>query len=139
MALNDTIEKATERAQVLQQRLPRAVSVRYDRASGRVVIDLSSKLSVSFSAQEAQGLEHAKPSELEKIEISPSGFGIHFPKLDADLYVPALLEGLLGSTKWMAARLGQLGGRAQSHAKKASSRANGKLGGRPAKRKNATG
>jgi Protein of unknown function (DUF2442) len=139
MALNDTIEKATERAQVLQQRLPRAVSARYDRASGRVVIDLSSKLSVSFSPQEAQGLEHAEPSELEKIEISPSGFGIHFPKLDADLYVPALLEGFLGSAKWTAARLGQVGGRSQSRAKKAASRANGRLGGRPAKRKSATG
>jgi len=139
MASNDTIEKATERAQVLQRRLPRAVSARYDRASGRVVVDLSSKLSVSFSPQEAQGLEHAKPSELDKIEISPSGFGIHFPKLDADLYVPALLEGFLGSAKWMAARLGQVGGRSQSRAKKAASRANGRLGGRPAKRKSATG
>lgn len=138
MALSDTIKKATERAQVLQRRLPRAVSARYDSASGRVVIDLSSKLSVSFSPQEAQGLEHAKPSELEKIEISPSGFGIHFPKLDADLYVPALLEGFLGSAKWTAARLGQAGGRSQSRAKKAASRANGKLGGRPAKRSEST-
>jgi Protein of unknown function (DUF2442) len=66
------------------------------------VIDLSSKLSVSFSPRDAQGLEHAKPSEFDKIEISPSSFGIHFPKIDADLYVPALLEGFLGSTKWTA-------------------------------------
>jgi Protein of unknown function (DUF2442) len=139
MALNDTFEMADEQAHALQKTLPRAVSARYDHATGRVVIDLSSKLSVSFSPRDAQGLEHGKPSDLEKIEISPSGFGIHFPKLDADLYVPALLEGFLGSTKWMAARLGQLGGRSQSRAKKAASRANGRLGGRPAKRKNASG
>jgi hypothetical protein len=139
MALNNTLETANERAQALQKTLPRAVSARYDSATGRIVIDLSSKLSLSFSPRDAQGLEHAKPSELEKIEMSPSGFGIHFPKLDADLYVPALLEGFLGSTEWMAARLGQLGGRSQSRAKKAASRANGKLGGRPAKRKSATG
>ena len=137
--LNDTFETPDDRAQALHRALPRAIAARYDSATGRLVIDLSSKLSVSFSPRDAQGLEHAKPSDLEKIEISPSGFGIHFPKLDADLYVPALLEGFLGSTKWMAARLGQLGGRSQSRAKKAASRANGKLGGRPSKRKNAAG
>ena len=134
MASNNTFRVASERARELQKALPQAVSARYDRVSGRVVIDLSSKLSVSFSPRDAQGLEHAKPSQLDEIEISPSGFGIHFPKLDADLYVPALLEGFLGSTKWMAARLGQRGGQSQSRAKKAASRANGKLGGRPRKR-----
>ena len=139
MALNDTLEAADERAQALRKTLPRAVSARYDEETGRVVIDLSTKLSVSFFPRDAQGLEHAKASELDDIEISPSGFGIHFPKLDADLYVPALLDGFLGSRKWMAARLGQLGGRSQSRAKKAASRANGRLGGRPAKRKGATG
>jgi hypothetical protein len=139
MALNNTLETANQRAQALQKTLPRALSYLYDGATGRLVIDLSSKLSLSFSPRDAQGLEHAKPSELEQIEISPSGFGIHFPKLDADLYVPALLEGFLGSKQWMAARLGQLGGRSQSRAKKAASRANGRLGGRPAKRKSGTG
>lgn len=135
MASNNTFRVASERARELQKALPQAVSARYDRVSGRVVIDLSSKLSVSFSPRDAQGLEHAKPSQLDEIEISPSGFGIHFPKLDADLYVPALLEGFLGSRKWMAARLGQRGGRSKSHAKKAASRANGKLGGRPRRTK----
>jgi hypothetical protein len=139
MAAHDTFEIANRRAEILHKTLPRAVSARYERASGKIVIDLSSKLSVGFSPRDAQGLEHAKPADLEKIEISPSGYGIHFPKLDADLYVPALLEGFLGSTKWMAARLGQLGGRSQSRAKKAASRANGRLGGRPAKRKSARG
>jgi hypothetical protein len=139
MALNNTFKKANERAKELQKSIPQAVSARYDPASGRVVIDLSSKLSVSFSPRDAQGLERAKPSDLEEIEISPSGFGIHFPKLDADLYVPALLEGFLGSTKWMAARIGQLGGRSQSRAKKAASRANGRLGGRPRRDAKRTG
>jgi hypothetical protein len=38
------------------------------------------------------------------IEISPSGLGLNFPALDADLYVPALLQGLLGSQAWMSQR-----------------------------------
>jgi hypothetical protein len=79
-------------------------------------------------------LENSRPSQLDEIEISPSGFGIHFPKLDADIYLPALLEGVLGSKKWMASRLGQIGGQSRSRAKKAASRANGRLGGRPKKR-----
>ncbi|MFZ0802852.1 MAG: DUF2442 domain-containing protein [Terriglobales bacterium] len=114
-------------------RLPRAIGARYDRTGCRIVIRLSSNLDVSFSPSDVQGLEHARPSQLEEIEITPSGFGIHFPRLDADLYLPALLEGFLGSKRWMAARLGQAGGKAKSHAKRAAARANGKLGGRPKK------
>jgi len=73
--------------------------------------------------------------ELSKIEISPSGLGIHFPLLDADIYLPALLEGFLGSRRWMAAQMGKAGGKASTKAKAAASRRNGKLGGRPRKLK----
>ncbi|MBZ5509134.1 MAG: DUF2442 domain-containing protein [Acidobacteriia bacterium] len=133
MASRDDFKIANQRAKNLQASNPRAVSAHYDRRSGRIVINLSSKLTLSLSPQDAQGFENARPSQLEEIEITPSGFGIHFPKLDADLYVPGLLEGLLGSRKWMASRLGQTGGQSRSAAKKAASRANGKLGGRPKK------
>ncbi|HVI80037.1 MAG TPA: DUF2442 domain-containing protein [Candidatus Acidoferrum sp.] len=131
MALPENSERANEQGESLKKAFPHAVSARFDRASGRVVIELSSKLAVSFSPQDAQGLEHARPSELDRIEVTPSGFGLHFPKLDADLYLPALLEGFLGSKRWMAARLGQVGGKSRSLDKKAAARANGKLGGRP--------
>jgi hypothetical protein len=70
---------------------------------------------------------------LERIEISPSGYGIHFPKVDADLYLPALLMGFLGSRNWMAARLGALGGKSRSSAKVAAAKRNGRRGGRPKK------
>lgn len=131
MPTNDNLERAHQRAGGLQADIPRALSAYYDAKSGHVVINLSSKVTLGFSPRDAQGLEHARPSQLDEIEISPSGFGIYFPKLDADLYLPGLLEGFLGSKKWMAARLGQIGGQSQSKAKRAASRANGKLGGRP--------
>ena len=131
MASSDNFELANQRAKDLQASLPTAVSAHYERKSGRIVIHLSSKLIVSFSPRDAQGLENAKPSQLDEIEITPSGFGIHFPKLDADLYVPGLLEGFLGSRKWMASRLGRVGGQSRSRAKRAASKANGRLGGRP--------
>jgi hypothetical protein len=133
MKATDNIEQANRRARELQAHAPRAVSARYDPKAGRIVIHLSSKLIVSFAPEDAQGLENARPSQLNEIEISPSGFGLHFPAVDADLYVPGLLEGFLGSKSWMASRLGQVGGQATSKAKKAASRANGRLGGRPRK------
>jgi hypothetical protein len=98
-----------------------------------VVVSLSSGIDISFSPRNAQGLNKAKAAELNAIEISPSGLGLHFPKLDADLYLPPLLEGFLGSKRWMASRLGERGGQARSEAKTAASRRNGKLGGRPRK------
>lgn len=133
MAITNNFELANQRAKELQEAFPTAVAAHYDRKTGHVVINLSSRLILSFLPRDAQGLEHAKPSQLDEIEISPEGFGIHFPKLDADLYIPGLLEGFFGSKKWMAARLGRVGGQSRSRAKRIASRANGRLGGRPKK------
>ena len=72
---------------------PVAVAVRYDRRIARLVISLSSGVDVSFPPKLVQGLEAAKPADLTDAQISPSGLGVHFPRLDADLYVPALLQG----------------------------------------------
>jgi hypothetical protein len=133
MAGYDNFEMANRRGARIRAAVPKAIAARYDRATGRIVIHLSSRLDVSFSPHDAEGLENAKPSQLDEIEISPSGLGIHFPKLDADLYLPGLLEGFLGSRRWMASRLGRAGGKSRSAAKRAASKANGRMGGRPKK------
>jgi hypothetical protein len=133
MVLNDEFVLANRRAADIQEHEPRALAARYDRASRRIKVQLSSGVEIAFAPQSLQGLESAKPSQLSVIEISPSGLGIHFPKLDADLYLPALLAGFLGSKKWAAARLGATGGRSSSAAKVAAARRNGRLGGRPRK------
>jgi hypothetical protein len=108
MGFEEEFKRANQRAQELQGNVPRAVTVRYDRRTGRVVIELSSGLEVGFLPENAQGLEGASAPELEEIEITPSGYGIHFPKLDADLYLPALLQGFTGSRKWMASGEGEV-------------------------------
>jgi len=133
MAFDDEFTHANRRAREMGAHIPRAVSAHYDRKVGRIVIHLSSQLIVSFSPGDVEGLQSARPSQLNEIEVSPSGFGLHFPAIDADLYVPGLLEGFFGSKAWMASRLGQIGGRSRSKAKRAASRANGSLGGRPRK------
>lgn len=129
----DEFEAANARAAARLAKTPTAISARYDRRSGRVVIKLSTGLDIAFKPHSAQGLEKATPADLETIEISPSGLGLHIPALDADLYLPALLNGFLGSRKWMAATLGKVGGQTSTQAKAAAARANGKLGGRPKK------
>jgi hypothetical protein len=129
----DDIETAKRRAEARLRKTPCATKARYERRRDRVVIGLSTGIEVSFRPCDAQGLERAKPNQLDTIEISPSGLGIHFPKLDADIYLPALLEGFLGSKRWIAAQHGKLGGSASTVAKAAAARRNGKLGGRPRK------
>jgi Protein of unknown function (DUF2442) len=113
---------------------PRAETAHYDAERHRIVIGLTTGIEISFSPSHAQGLEDAQPSTLQIIEITPAGLGLHFPKLDADIYVPALVEGLLGSEKWMASRMGARGGSASSVRKADAARANGALGGRPKKK-----
>ena len=131
MAPRDEFDRANARAKDRLTTTPTVVTARYDPETDRVVIGLSNHLEVSFPAHAVEGLETATPEDLSSIEIDPPGFGLHFPRLDADLYVPALLQGVFGSERWMAARLGARGGKARTTAKAASSRRNGKLGGRP--------
>ena len=113
---------------------PYAVDAHYDRRQQRIVVQLNTGLLVVFAPGAVDGLQDARPRDLGEIEINPSGFGLHFPKIDADIYLPDLLAGHLGSRRWMAAQLGQRGGAERSAIKAAAARANGKLGGRPLKR-----
>jgi len=131
MAPPDEFDRANAQAAERLATTPTVVAARYDPDTDRVIMSLSNSLEVSFPAHEVQGLETATPADLSRIVIDPPGFGIHFPTLDADVYVPALLQGIMGSERWMAARLGTRGGKARTAAKAASSRENGKLGGRP--------
>jgi hypothetical protein len=110
---------------------PTAVTAHYDLPNARLRITLSNGLELAFPPHLAEGLADAKPDELAEIELSPTGLGVHFPSIDADLYLPALLQGLMGSSKWMAQALGAKGGSSTSSTKAAAARENGKLGGRP--------
>ena len=98
------------------------------------MVQLNSGLQVVFGPQMIEDLQDAKSRDLQEIEITPSGFGLYFPRIDADVYLPGLLAGQLGSRRWMAAQLGKRGGSVRSTAKAKAARTNGKLGGRPRKR-----
>lgn len=81
---------------------PRAETAEYDRDSGRIVIHLQHGAIFSFPAKLGQGLAEASPDELAAVEVTPSGTGLHWETLDADLSVPALLNGIYGNAAWVA-------------------------------------
>ena len=133
MAISERdLEQAERRMDALRQ-AGHAVSARYDRRRSRVVVALNTGIELTFPSQMAQGLAGASPDDLADIEISGAGLGLHWPKLDADLYIPALMQGVFGSKTWMARELGTQGGRSRTPAKIAASRRNGQKGGRPRK------
>lgn len=128
---SDSYDIATRRAKKQTKSTIGALAAHYDRRLDRVVVNLRSGFDLAFDPHRTQGLEKAAARNLNPIEISPSGFGLYFPKLDADIYLPALLEGAFGSKRWIASHLGARGGAAKSPAKAKAARANGSLGGRP--------
>lgn len=132
MTLSDAdVRRAGKRMRVRLQAQVHATAARYDRRDAKVVVSLSNGLELGVPVRLAQGLSGASTSELADIEISPTGLGLHWPRLDADLYLPALIEGIFGTHRWMARLLGRRGGKATSAARKAAARANGRRGGRP--------
>jgi hypothetical protein len=133
MAITEQDLEQAENRTALVREAGHAVSARYDRRRSRVVIALNTGIEVAFPTRLAEGLAGASPEHLADIEISAAGLGLHWPRLDADLYVPALLRGVFGSKSWMARELGAEGGRARTIAKVAASRENGRKGGRPKK------
>ena len=121
---------ARERGRIAAETEPRARSARYQKSTGRVVVELSNGCIFAFPAQLGEGLRGASAAELAAVEVLPGGAGIHWEALDVDLSVPGLVAGIFGSKRWMA-ELGRAGGSATSAAKAAAARANGRKGGRP--------
>lgn len=116
---------------------PRASAAHYDRVTGRVLVDLVNGCTYAFPVRLVQDLQGASDDDLAGVEVDGAGFNLHWPGLDADLYVPALVSGIFGTRAWMMRELARIAGQATSPAKTAAARSNGAKGGRP--RKVATG
>jgi len=126
----DQFKAANVRGGAAVGRGPVARGARYDSRRGLIVITLEGDCEFAFPTARAEGLAKAPRSKLTKIQISPNGLGLHWPLLDADLYVPSLIEGAFGSRRWMQ-QIGKVGGSSRSSIKVKAARANGKRGGRP--------
>jgi len=123
---DDDVRQAERRMQARMEAGPRAVAARYDRRVSRIVVDLNNGLELAFPPHLAEGLAGGRPADLAAIEITPTGLGLHWPKLDADLYLPTLLQGVFGSPRWMAGLVGKSGELVRTAAKRTSGRNRGR-------------
>lgn len=109
---------------------PRAAAVRYDGTSGRVVVDLVNGCSYAFPAHLVQDLYGASAEDLARVEVDGVGFNLHWPALDVDLYVPALVAGIFGTRAWMAQGQDRIAPRAATTPEPATAPTTGTRGGR---------
>lgn len=130
--LQEKLAKARANGQAVRSIHPYAVYAKFDSKKNKVLIEFNNGTEFAFPPDLAQGLSGASHEQLAEIEITPSGLGLHWEALDADLSIPDLLNGIYGNQNWMAS-LGQKGGRSTSDAKTIAARENGKKGGRPKK------
>jgi hypothetical protein len=79
------------------------------------------------------GLENCSASALSAVRLSPAGDALLWPSIDADIYVPGLVERAFGN-RLFAAAAGRRGGQRRTKAKVAAAKLNGARGGRPRKR-----
>ena len=127
-------EAATARGREKLRAEPRARSARYDPDTGRVVVELVNGCTYIFPAELAQELHGAGHEDLAEVVVDAMGFNLHWPRLDADLSVPATVAGVFGTRDWMARAWAQEAGRTSTPAKAEAARRNGAKGGRPRKR-----
>ena len=128
---DEAYQKATESGRRLQAKGPVAKLAKY--VAGRIHVELDNGCAFEFPVAYAQELANAKPADLRQVEVTAAGLGLYWPTLDADLYIPNVFKGVLGTREWMA-QIGAAGGKAKTQAKSMAARENGKRGGRPSTR-----
>jgi hypothetical protein len=134
------LERQIARARALDRHIratyPYAVCASYDAERQRIAIELSNGFSFAFPPSLFEHLAAGTPEQLSHLIIDPSGYGVHWPELDADFEVGGIVQIALGAEKWVSVtELGRMGGRSRSAAKRAAAAANGRKGGRPRKRR----
>jgi Protein of unknown function (DUF2442) len=125
------IDRAIERARGLQDE-PRVTKVEYRSGRGLdlLILTMNDGHRHMIPREDLQGLQSATKAQIASVEIVGQGTGLHWPALDLDLYVPALLRRIYGNRSWMT-EIGRKGGQVKSVTKRKTSRMNGSKGGRP--------
>lgn len=107
---------------------PVAISARFDRDSGRIIVEFANGSGFMVPARALEGLEDATDDELAEVELL-GRTGLHWESRDVDFRIAGLMAGIFGTARFM----GRKGGQATSAAKVAAARTNGLKGGRPKK------
>jgi hypothetical protein len=80
MGLHDKVKVANRRGKEILSSTPRATSAYYDKRTGRIVIQLNTKLDVAFRPQDAQGLVDARAFTTGADRNLSLRLGYPFPK-----------------------------------------------------------
>ena len=117
------IDKALLRASAPRNE-PLAECVKYWPALDVIEIRLTNSERELIPREKLQGLSSATKKQRANVRVEMLGTALHWPDLDVDLYVPALLRKVYG-TKALMSELGRRGGQVVSVAKGAAARRNG--------------
>jgi len=131
--VEDMLREASAAGTALMAEGTLARSARYHAARAELEITLANGASVAIPAHLIEALRDAPIAARSEVEIAGIGYGLHWPALDLDLSIPALLSGIFGTRRWLDESRARTAGRATSPAKSAAARSNGTKGGRPRK------
>ena len=129
-------DEATARAKKALLEEPHAKAAYYDKSHHKITVELSNGNAVTLDPVHLPELAKALRKDLEKVEITPGGIGLHWGTLDVDYRIPELVSAVLGSRAWKK-QLARSGGLVASPAKAMAARRNGLKGGRPPKKRSA--
>ena len=79
----------------------------YDPGRRTLELTFSDGTALTTPVDIVQGLADASDADLAEIKIEAGGQGLHWPRLDADVWVPGLVQGITGTKAWMAALSGR--------------------------------
>lgn len=129
---DEQYEDATKKAAENDLKEPRLKSVKYNKRTKKIILELINGASFICPVNLIQGLSNVSDEDLSQVKVTPSKSGISWDQLDIYFNIVSLMSGLFGNKSWMS-ELGRAGGRVKSLNKSITSKENGKKGGRPKK------
>lgn len=124
----DAYREATDRGTAEREAGPVPVSVRYDAASRRIVLEFSNGAAFMVPAHSLQNLDMASDEDLADVELLGET-GLHWERLDVDFRISGLMAGIFGTAAFMDRP--RRGGPSQASVERAASPAGEAKGLRP--------
>ncbi|MDQ3812369.1 MAG: DUF2442 domain-containing protein [Armatimonadota bacterium] len=128
---DEELERLEHETQERDKTEPRLKTARYDRKTGRLMLEMQGGARVSVPARSLSALADASDEELADLRIVSRGSALHWKSLDVQMTTIALLQ-LIFRVRTIS-DVTRRAGSVTSPAKTAAARENGKKGGRPRK------